>query len=65
MNAKDLLMLTVEAADAKKAEEIISLNMSGVSDLTDYFVVCHGNNERQVKRLLVLLKKVLSHTKLK
>ncbi|EGQ1779958.1 TPA: ribosome silencing factor [Staphylococcus pseudintermedius] len=56
MNAKDLLMLTVEAADAKKAEEIISLNMSGVSDLTDYFVVCHGNNERQVQAIARAVK---------
>jgi ribosomal silencing factor RsfS len=35
-------MQSVEATENKKAEDIISLNMQGISDMTDYFVVCHG-----------------------
>ena len=25
--------------------------MNEISDMTDYFVVCHGNNERQVQSI--------------
>ena len=40
----------------KKAEDIVSLNMKGISDMTDYFVVCHGNNERQVQSIARAVK---------
>ncbi|MBA8779060.1 ribosome silencing factor [Staphylococcus schleiferi subsp. coagulans] len=56
MNVKDLLMLAVKAADDKKGEDIISLNMHGISDIVDYFVVCHGNNERQVQAIARAVK---------
>ena len=51
MSSEELLNIAVEAAENKKAEDIISLNMNEISDMTDYFVVCHGNNERQVKEV--------------
>lgn len=51
MNANELLTLTVQAVDVKKAEDIISINMQGISDIADYFLVCHGNNERQVQAI--------------
>lgn len=30
--------------------------MKGISDMTDYFVVCHGNNERQVQSIARAVK---------
>ena len=30
--------------------------MQGISDMTDYFVVCHGNNERQVQSIARAVK---------
>ena len=42
----------------QKAEDIVSLNMKGISDMTDYFVVCHGNNERQVQSIARAVKKL-------
>lgn len=45
---KELLELVVKAADDKKAEDIIAMDVSGVSLLADEFVVMHGNNDRQV-----------------
>ncbi|KIX90169.1 ribosomal silencing factor RsfS [Staphylococcus microti] len=56
MNANELLMLSVKAADDKKAEDIISINMQGISDIADYFLVCHGNNERQVQAIAKAVK---------
>ena len=55
MNSQELLAIAVDAIDNKKGEDTISLEMKGISDMTDYFVVTHGNNERQqnieVKRM--------------
>ena len=33
--------------------------MKGISDMTDYFVVCHGNNERQVQSIEISKRTVL------
>ena len=49
MNSDQLLKLAIQATEDKKAEDIISIDMRGISDMTDYFVVCHGNNDRQVQ----------------
>ena len=64
MNSEELLNIAVEAAENKKAEDIISLNMNEISDMTDYFVVCHGNNERQVQSIARSVKEAVSYTHL-
>ncbi|HCD8877217.1 TPA: RsfS/YbeB/iojap family protein [Staphylococcus aureus] len=56
MNSQELLAIAVDAIDNKKGEDTISLEMKGISDMTDYFVVTHGNevaNEQniEVKRM--------------
>ncbi|ADU29835.1 ribosome silencing factor [Evansella cellulosilytica] len=51
MDKKVLLDLAVRAADDKIAEDIVVLNMEGVSLITDYFVICHGNSEKQVEAI--------------
>ncbi|ATH59952.1 MULTISPECIES: ribosome silencing factor [Staphylococcus] len=56
MNSDQLLNIAVKATEDKKAEDIISLNMQGISDMTDYFIVCHGNNERQVQSIARAVK---------
>ncbi|MDN8820488.1 ribosome silencing factor RsfS, partial [Staphylococcus aureus] len=38
MNSEELLNIAVDATENKKAEDIVSLNMKGISDMTDYFV---------------------------
>jgi ribosome-associated protein len=38
------------AAD-KKAIDVVALDLRGVIGYTDYFVVCSGNTERQVKAI--------------
>lgn len=60
MNSDKLLNIAVDAAENKKAEDIISLNMQGISDMTDYFVVCHGNNERQVQSIARAVKEAVN-----
>jgi ribosome-associated protein len=38
----------VEAARSKKAEELVVLDLRGLSDVTDFFIICHGSSDRQV-----------------
>ncbi|HCZ7649178.1 TPA: ribosome silencing factor [Staphylococcus aureus] len=58
MNSQELLAIAVDAIDNKKGEDTISLEMKGISDMIDYFVVTHGNNERQVQAIARAVKEV-------
>ena len=40
-----------EAAADKKAEDIVILDMKGISTFTDYFVICSGASEPQLKAI--------------
>lgn len=51
MNSRDILALTVKAGSDKKAEDIVVLNMQGISLIADYFMICHANNEKMCKQL--------------
>ncbi|WP_342559153.1 ribosome silencing factor [Metasolibacillus sp. FSL K6-0083] len=46
-----LLQLAYKAADDKHAEDIVVLNMHSISLLADYFIICHGNSDRQVQAI--------------
>ncbi|ETT82380.1 ribosome silencing factor [Viridibacillus sp. FSL R5-0477] len=48
---KTLLQLAYKAADDKRAEDIIVMNMQGISPLADHFIVCHANSDRQVQAI--------------
>ncbi|RDI44036.1 ribosome silencing factor [Falsibacillus pallidus] len=50
-NNTELLYAAVKAADDKRAEDIVALNMQGISLLSDYFVICHGNSDKQVQAI--------------
>jgi len=50
-NVKHNLQLAADACDDKRAHNITALNMEGVSVIADYFLICHGNNERQVQAI--------------
>jgi len=43
---------SVAAAQDKKAEDVVVLDLRGLSDVTDYFVICHGSSERQVHAIV-------------
>ncbi|MFD1705474.1 ribosome silencing factor [Siminovitchia sediminis] len=51
MDSKTLLKTVVKAADDKKAEDIVVLNMQGISLISDYFLICHGTSEKQVQAI--------------
>jgi ribosome-associated protein len=51
MNNQELLNIVYKAADDKIAEDIVVLNMKGISIITDYFMICHGNSDKQVQAI--------------
>lgn len=46
-----LLDTVFKAVDDKRAEDIVVLNMQGISLLSDYFLICTGSSERQVQAI--------------
>jgi ribosome-associated protein len=57
MHENKILELAVKAADDKRAENIVILNMKGISLISDYFLICHGNSEKQVQAISTEIKK--------
>ncbi|WP_088008056.1 ribosome silencing factor [Indiicoccus explosivorum] len=51
MTNENLLQLVYNAADDKRAEDIVVLSMKGISLLADYFVLCSGGSDRQVQAI--------------
>lgn len=51
MDNHELLKIAVKAADDKRAEDILALNMKGISLIADYFIICHGNSDKQVQAI--------------
>jgi ribosome-associated protein len=47
----ELARYAAEAALSKKARDIVLLDVSSLSDVTDYFVLCTGDSDTQVKAI--------------
>jgi ribosome-associated protein len=57
VSAEQLMRTVVNAADDKKAHDIIALNLTGISLVADYFVICHGNSDTQVQAITTEIRK--------
>jgi ribosome-associated protein len=53
------------AASDKKAERIVILDVSGLLKITDYFLICNGNTDRQVRTIAEEIEHRLAHSKVK
>ncbi|HZG84122.1 ribosome silencing factor [Paenibacillus sp.] len=52
-----LLQIAVEAAEDKKAQNIVALDLKGISPVADYYVICHGNSDTQVQSITTEIRK--------
>lgn len=59
MDELAILQLAIKAADDKRAEDITALDMQGLSLVADYFVICHGNSDKQVQAIAREIKEKL------
>ncbi|MGG5316696.1 iojap-like ribosome-associated protein [Enterococcus sp. AZ071] len=44
--------IAVKAADSKRAVDIVALDVSEVSLLADYFLICSANSDRQINAVV-------------
>jgi ribosome-associated protein len=51
--------LCVMAADGKKAEDIVVLDVQPLSSVADYFLICSGSSDRQVKAIVDAIEEQL------
>ncbi|MDP8218818.1 MAG: ribosome silencing factor [Candidatus Theseobacter exili] len=59
MNSRDLARYCRDAADDKKAEDIVVMDMHKLSDIADYLVICSGGSDRHVKAICEEIHHVL------
>jgi ribosome-associated protein len=48
LNSFEAAQLCAQAADGKKAFDVLILDLRGLTYITDYFVICSGSNVTQV-----------------
>jgi ribosome-associated protein len=53
------VLAAVTAAADKKAEDIVVLDLRGADGFTDYFVICTGQNPRQIKAIADAVEEML------
>ncbi len=51
VSSKEKIDLTVEAADDKKAENTVVLDLQNLSSVTDYIIIASGNSDTQVRAI--------------
>jgi ribosome-associated protein len=51
VDSEAIARLLAEIADAKKAEDVVALDMRSLVGYTDFLVVCTARNERQAKAI--------------
>lgn len=63
MQPKRIASLIKEASEEKKAEEPVILDISKLTSIAHYFVIAHGNSNRQVQAIAHNIKDVLKQNK--
>ena len=51
MTSEELARLCAACATEKHAEEVVALDLRGISTFTDFFVICSGASEPQLKAI--------------
>ncbi len=65
MQPKQIAKLVQKAAEDKKAEDPVLLDISKLTSISHYFLVTHGNSDRQVKAIANHIVEILKEHKVK
>ena len=60
LNEKELVSIAVKALDNKQGKDIKVLRTAGQTTLADYFVICNGASNTQVRALADAVEEALS-----
>jgi ribosome-associated protein len=61
MKSQELVDEIARYATGKKAHDVVELDLRGVLDYTDYFLVCSGTSDRQAKAIHDAILEGLKH----
>ena len=56
MTSAELAALIAEAAADKKGRDVVTIDLRGKTTLADYFVICEGDTDRQVRAIIDNIK---------
>jgi ribosome-associated protein len=56
MTSAELAELISQAATDKKARDVVTIDLRGKTTLADYFVICEGDTDRQVRAIIDSIK---------
>ena len=65
MDSKQLMETVVKCMDSKKAIDIKVLDISKITTMADYFVICQGNSSTQIKAIADEVEEKLSDSGVK
>jgi ribosome-associated protein len=57
--SREVALAAARAAAAKQAEDVAILDVHGLIVITDYFVICSGGTERQVRTIVEEVERAL------
>ncbi|HEX2987460.1 MAG TPA: ribosome silencing factor [Chloroflexota bacterium] len=60
MESQALARKIVDIASDKQAVDIVLLDLRDVSLIADYFVICNGTSDRQIKAIVDDIREILS-----
>lgn len=58
-DSRERALLCLNASMEKKAKDLIILNVSSVSSFADYFILCSGTSDRQVRAIAAAIQESL------
>ncbi len=64
-NYENRVDLFIEAALARKAEDVIVLDVGGLTSVADVFIICSGRSSRQVSAIADHIERFLKDRKIK
>ena len=61
LETQEIARKAVDVASDKQAGDIVLLDVRGICSFTDYFVICTGESERQIRTILDETRLVLKN----
>ena len=65
MNSEQLSQFVAELSLEKKAEDVIIMDLREVTSITDYFVICSGDTDAQIKAICDHIREQLEQNDIK
>lgn len=51
LEPQEAVQIAVRAAEEKKADDLVILDLRDVASFTEFFLICHGSNAKQVQAI--------------